>query len=119
MSAKRLLECSFLIPNRRDRNLSDGKPHLPAAWKWLRAQLYQFGGGTCAIDLYEGWYEDRDTGKPVKDLSRKYFVALPRQEVDRLRSVLQEACIVFQQKCIYLSVAGYVEFVEGPRHETT
>jgi hypothetical protein len=24
----------------------------------------------------------------------------------------------FGQKCIYLSVAGHVEFVEGPKHET-
>ena len=27
MAAKTLLECSFYIPTRRDKNLSDGKPH--------------------------------------------------------------------------------------------
>jgi hypothetical protein len=54
----------------------------------------------------------------VTDLSHKYTVALPREEVGRLGALLREACVVFAQKCIYLSVAGYVEFVEGPPHET-
>jgi hypothetical protein len=57
---KRLVECGFFIPLRRDKNLSD---------------------------------------------------------VRKLRSLLRKACGVFQQKCIYLSVAGYVEFVEGRRRE--
>jgi hypothetical protein len=50
----------------------------------------------------------------VYDQSVRYQVAVPRNEVARLRSLLREACRVFAQKCIYLSVAGYVEFVEGP-----
>jgi hypothetical protein len=53
----------------------------------------------------------------VIDESRRYVVALPQDQVDELRALLREACTVFQQKCIYLSVAGYVEFVYGPGHE--
>jgi hypothetical protein len=109
-----LLECSFLIPVRRDRNLSDGGPQQRAAWNWVERELVAFGGGTMATELYAGWYVDPDTGKPVKDLSRKYFVALPREELSRLRSLLREGYVVFEQKCIYLSVAGYVEFVRRP-----
>jgi hypothetical protein len=77
-----------------------------------------FGGATQAKGLYQGWYVDSKTKQRVKDLSRKYFVALPRGEVVRLRSLLQQACVVFQQKCIYLSVAGYVRFVKGPSRES-
>src|SRR5207253_33554 len=83
LAAKTLLECSFLIPTRRDKNLSDGRAHRERAWKWLHDQLYQFGGGTRAKELYEGWYEDPDTSERVEDLSRKYFVALPRQDIER------------------------------------
>jgi hypothetical protein len=117
LAAKTLLECSFLIPTRRDTNLSDGRPHSKHAWKWLQDQLYAFGGGTRARDLYEGWYIDPDTGERVEDLSRRYFVALARRDVARLRAVLQQACSMFAQKAIYLSIAGQVEFVEGQADE--
>jgi hypothetical protein len=53
----------------------------------------------------------------VQDDSRRYVVALQREAVGELRLLLREACSVFQQKCIYLSVAGYVEFVEGRGRE--
>jgi hypothetical protein len=112
MARKRLLECSFFIPIRRGKELSDGLPHAHKAWQWLDDQLLAFEGTTRALELYEGWYVDRDTGKWVKDLSRRYLVALERRGVTRLRRLLRQACLVFAQKCIYLSVAGLVEFVE-------
>jgi hypothetical protein len=118
MARERLLECAFLIPTRRDRSLSDGKLHRPATWKWLRAQLHQFGGATWAGDLSEGWYLDSETGKPVTDRSRRYTVAVPRRMLGQLRAVLRAAGREFAQKCTYLSVAGYVEFVENPDYET-
>ena len=65
-----------------------------------------------ATELYKGWYVDANTARPAKDLSRKYFVALRRVELARLRSILKRACFVFEQKYIYLSVAG-----QGVRRE--
>jgi len=42
-----MLECSFLIPVRRDSKLSDGQAHDPAAWEWLDQRLFDlFAGGT-------------------------------------------------------------------------
>jgi hypothetical protein len=101
---------------RRDRNLSDGRAHATRAWVWLEGALTEFGGATRDTGLYEGWYVDPDTGERVKDRSRRYVVAVPREGLGRLRTLLAEACTVFRQKCIYLSVAGAVEFVEGRSH---
>jgi hypothetical protein len=108
---KKLLECAFLIPLRRDKNLSDGELHEPEAWQWLRTCLFQFGGGNKSNATEEGFYVDPDTHEQVWDECWRYVVALPPGHVRRLRALLREACDRFQQKCIYLSVAGQVEFV--------
>jgi hypothetical protein len=114
---KKLVERSFLIPIRRDKNLSDGKPHRRTAWNWCADQLMMFDGATMGLGLYEGWYPDPDTGKRVKDKSRRFWIAIPANKIRKLRVFLREACRVFYQKCIYLSVAGKVEFVKGDDDE--
>lgn len=115
-----VLECAFFIPIRRDAKLSDGKPHKRDRWPWLSRQLFErFEGCTTAPEHYEGVYRDPDTGERVTDESRRYLVAIPESKVDDLRSLLSECCTVFQQKCIYLSVAGYVEFVEAPKDDSS
>lgn len=108
-----LVECSFFIPIKRDADLSDGASHPPEAWEWLDNELYnRFHGRTMAPGEYHGFYADPDTGQRVADSSYRYIVAVPESEVSGLRSVLAGACVIFAQKCIYLSVAGKVEFVE-------
>ena len=115
--AGRVVECSFLIPVCRDANLGDGDLHPANAWEWLDDELFvRFDGGTLAPGTYEGFYRDGDTGKRVSDRSRKYLVAVGGHVVDKLREMLVKACSVFSQKCIYLSVAGQVEFV-APTHD--
>lgn len=116
MPSRVLLECSFLIPIHRDRNLSDGGRHDKKSWDWVEQELQAFGGATISRELYEGWYIDPHTKKRVSDLSRKFYVAVTRNDLGRLRQLLSESCSVFQQKCIYLSVAGKVEFIEGADH---
>jgi hypothetical protein len=114
MASTPLLECSFFIPLRRDANLSDGVPHPQEAWDWLANELYdRFSGCTVAPGEYHGSYQDPDTGQKVADRSYRFIVAIPRRQVSRLREVLAGACIIFAQKCIYLSIAGKVEFVEA------
>jgi hypothetical protein len=112
-----LVECSFLIPVMRDANLSDGQLHDAEYWDWLVNELcLRFRGATRSPELYDGFYEDPDTRQLVTDRSRKFTVAVSELTVNDLRSLLSAACLVFQQKCIYLSVAGRVEFVKAPDH---
>ncbi len=113
MARKRLVECSFLIPLRRDKNLSDGKPHELQCWDWLEAQLAEFGGGSYSNATESGWYEDPDTKERVRDESWRHTVAVTSRQVRRLRALLADACEIFQQKCIYLRVGIHVEFVRS------
>ena len=107
------MECSFFIPVVRDGNLADGEPHSTQSWEWLTDELWdRFGGATIAPGFYEGFYRDPDTGERVSDKSRKYIVAVADDRLSALRQLIAEACGVFCQKCIYLSIAGRVEFVE-------
>ena len=107
------IECSFLIPLRRDNVLSDGQLHDRSDWDWLRSELYaRFGGLTQSHGLYEGAYIDPDTKQRVSDTSRKFYVAIEETRLEELRHLLRGACVLFAQKCIYLSVAGRVEFIE-------
>ena len=115
MPDETIVECSFLIPIRRDVNLSDGKDHEPETWDKLNAEMFsRFGGRTIAPGVYSGAYRDPDTGLEVPDESVKYFIAIPETMFDQLRQLLVEACNLFQQKCIYLNIAGKVEFVVKP-----
>lgn len=119
MVRRSVVECSFLIPVHRDANLSDGWLHSSEAWEWLDDRLFElFGGRTLAPGLHQGFYQDPDTGEKVTDTSYKYTVALSRSRLKQLRTLLSEACEVFAQKSIYLSVAGQVEFIEARGHES-
>lgn len=107
-----LWECTFFIPVRRDGNLSDGQPHSTEAWEWLDSAMFdRFGGRTIAPGLYDGFYEDPDTKQRVPDKSRRFIVAVRQADLDDLRLFLGDARLVFQQKCIYLSIGGRVEFI--------
>ena len=109
-----LLECSFLVPTCRDANLSDGGEHERWLWTWLDAELYRrFRGGTQAEGFYRGFYVDPDTNEKVTDRCLKFFVALPEDQIDDLRQLLQGVCFLFQQKCIYLNLGGRAEFVKS------
>ena len=115
MVRERILECTFLIPIYGDQDLSDGEEHRADEWGWLADNTFLlFGGGTRAPGLYDGFYTDPDSGNRVNDQSRKYIVAVPKRQMNDLRNFLAEACLVFHQKCIYLSIAGEVEFIEPP-----
>jgi hypothetical protein len=120
MDSAPTIECTFFVPIRRDADLSDGGLHSNDVWVWLADDLYVLaqGGPTVAPGLYGGFYRDPGTGERVADQSRKYIVALSQDRLDELRTLLAVACRVFHQKCIYLSIAGVVEFIQADRRET-
>lgn len=108
-----VVECSFLIPIRGDEALSEGSLHSAIQWEWLTSELWsRFSGATQSPGLYVGFYQDPDFGQMVTDESRRYIVAVLQSRLKDLRELMREACDVFHQKCIYLSIAGKVEFIE-------
>ena len=58
-----------------------------------------------------GEYVEEATLRIVGDVSRRYTVAIPQAKLDDLRDLLRRVANTFDQKAIYLSVAGEVEFV--------
>src|SRR5262245_14132474 len=98
---------------RGDAMLSDGSLHARSAWSWLHQRLKSlFTGWTRAPGAFEGVWLHAGTGRYVADKSKKYTVAVAAKAVEELRNLLAEVCVKFRQQCIYLSVAGKVEFVE-------
>jgi hypothetical protein len=115
-----LLECKFFVPICRDANLSDGNQHEDRFWEWLVFVIFhKFDGVTISPGTTYGFYRDPDTGEQVGDESHEFTVALPESRIDDLRKLLSAACVVFRQKSIYLSVAGKVEFIEAPHHDSS
>src|SRR5690349_11133269 len=113
MGKARLWECEFLIPIRRDVEISDGELHTPDAWDWLEDEL---------MTAFDGWHVLSEpgrgawrsgAGKVNLDLSYRYTAAITKRQLGDLRAILRAACVRFAQQCIYLSVAGAVEFVEA------
>lgn len=50
--------------------------------------------------------------EPVEDLSRKYTVAAPSERLGELRALLRRIGNSFDQRVMYLEVAGYAELLE-------
>jgi hypothetical protein len=117
-----LVECSFPIPILRD---GDRQPHQPHAWDDLTIELRKLvksfprghqGPKTVyhwEEDVTPGEYEEGPTSRVARDESRKYWIALPAENVNDLREMLRRAANTFDQRAIYLSVAGRVEFIEA------
>jgi hypothetical protein len=110
--------CVFLIPVVRD---SDRKPHPPVLWRLLQdALLNAFGAvtGPETVLYYRnpvavpGAWSPGAGQEPVEDLSRKYTVAVPEDRLDEIRSLLRRAGNTFDQRVMYLEVAGYAELLQ-------
>jgi hypothetical protein len=110
--------CSFLIPIVRD---SDRKPHPPVLWRLLHDSLLRaFGAwsGPEAVVYYRqqepvpGTWSPGEGEEPVEDLSRRYTLAVPADRVDDLRALIRRAGNSFDQRAMYLEVAGYAELLE-------
>src|SRR6266849_5977622 len=113
---ERRVQCEFFVPIVRN---SDKKPHQPIAWNLLVNEIRRcFPAGHSGPEtfyrgdaLVPGEYEEHPDVPPVKDISRRYLLAIPDSKVSDLRSLLRMAAHSFDQQAFYLSVAGQVEFV--------
>ena len=110
--------CAFLVPVVRD---SDRRPHHRSLWRLLQdALLDAFGAVTGPelvlyyrrIEPVSGLWKPSRSETPVEDVSRRYSVAIPETQVDELRELLRRAGNSFDQRVMYLEVAGYAELLE-------
>ena len=109
MAESRRPVCVFLVPLVRD---SDRKSHPPLLWRLLQdALLKRFGGFTGPETVPGEWAPDEDE-VPVKDLSRRYTVAVTEKRVEELRELVRRVGNSFDQRAMYFEVAGYVELLE-------
>jgi len=115
---EQLVQCEFFVPIVRN---SDKNTHQPTAWNLLVNEIRRvFPAGHSGPEtfyrgdaLVPGEYEDNPQNPPVKDISRRYLLAIPETKVDDLRLLLRKAANTFDQKAMYLSVKGNVEFVSA------
>jgi hypothetical protein len=63
-------------------------------------------------DDLPGAWRPEEGQEPVEDLSRKYTMAVPADRVDELRALLRKAGNSFDQRVMYLEIAGYAEFLQ-------
>jgi hypothetical protein len=107
----------FLVPLVRD---SDRRPHPPILWRLLQdALIERFDAMTGPeMVLYyrnakplAGTWSPRQGAEPVEDLSRKYTVAITAKQVGELRDLLRRVGNSFDQRVMYLEVAGYAELL--------
>jgi len=108
------LEISFLVPIHEDPDVGGADSHPSYKWENLQRDLFvMFEGWTLSPGLYEGEYPDPDTGKLIRDQSRRYIVALEEECVAELRQYLKRKVAVnFRQKVIYFFNGREVEFVK-------
>jgi len=110
------IQCEFFVPIVRN---SDKVPHQPSAWVLFANEIRRlFPAGHSGPEtfyrgdaLLPGEYEDNPAEPPIKDSSRRYLLAIPEAKVADLRLLLRKAANTFDQKAMYLSVKGDVEFV--------
>lgn len=108
-----LIKTCFQVPIREDKSLGNGELHHPERWRQLDIHLYSiFGAYTLAPGLYYGPWKDPDTNGRVNDFSRKYIVAIAKENIDKIKQFIRDFIgPMFRQKCIYFEFGGYVELI--------
>jgi hypothetical protein len=86
MPKGRVLECVFLIPLRRDAEISDGELHSTDEWQWLQTALIEQFTGWTMVPSVQGAWKSAQTGKTIADQSHQFTVAVPGKRLSRLRS---------------------------------
>ncbi len=104
-----MIEIKFLIPTRQG---SSGRLHSAGAIVELHRFLEERWGWHVFPPAPGGW-RNPETGEVIREESFPYFVAVPEEEVEQVRSFMRDrAKVLFDQEAIYFSVAGKVEIVD-------
>ena len=118
MNKELMLKTAFLLPVSSDEYHGDGQIHPLKLWLELENDLAaRFGGFTCSENV-RGVYVNGD-GIKVTDQSRKYEVAISREDLEPMCSFLHDVAKKFGQECVYFECDGEVGFIyaEDPEED--
>lgn len=107
--------CQVVIPLVSGRTRAPWHPNKVPDWE--AATAYLFGGiSPIALAVVGRW---RDPSKPprkgiVPDPQNRYEVAVGRSRIAELKEYMRFTCVHFEQECLYLALAGAVEFIDNP-----
>jgi hypothetical protein len=89
---------SFLIP------LCDnsGQPFSHSEFAWLHRQLASYFTGFTRDGIVSG--EWTESGIHYADDSYRFVVAIPKEQVETLTTLLEDACTRFKQEALYLEI---------------
>lgn len=93
------IEARFLIPIVSN----SGSAFEKSRFQWVEDELTRRFGGYTLEGVFEGAY--LDNGRIVREKSRRYLVAVPRDRLDELKEFLREVKSRFGQKSLYVSIA--------------
>lgn len=116
MNKELMIKTAFLVPVTSDRYFGDGNPHSDQSWSELEEVLTEMFGGCTFGGFVEGMYRNGN-GVKVVDKSRRYEVAITRDDLECMCSFLKDVSKAFGQECIYFEHEGQVDFIyaQGPK----
>lgn len=104
-----MIETSFLIPL-RDHFTQD--LHSYAKFEETEKDLFLMFDGWTFTGIVTGTWKDPETGEAIPEKSRRYVIAVPEKDLNKLRHHLRNKIKpAFGQKSVYFEVAGKVEFL--------
>ena len=109
---KQIIQTTFLIPIKEDQEVGNGQHHPEKRWEKLKELIFvKFSGWHVASELYPGGWISPETGKMIEDESRKYFIDIPRKDLNKMRAFIKEMAVMFKQQCIRFEYEGKVEYI--------
>lgn len=94
-----MIEFTILIPVLRDDNR---QPHCPTLWNSFESWMADYFGGFTMQGESTGCWLDNER-KLIRDVSRKYVVAIEYKQEQYLYDKLAHYGALFGQQCLYVA----------------
>jgi hypothetical protein len=107
-----MTEYRILIPINGSKNSLDDESDFDR----FRGKLRDIAGGETYAGKVRGTWKS-DAGSVIWDVSRVLYVSIVKSKLKAFKSLLTDACKVFNQQKIYVCESGKSFFVDRPTDE--